>query len=273
MTPRNPIDHDPLVLLARQAAGAGAQVLAGRESRALGLDVKSEAGDWVTDFDRAAEEAIRTAIVTTRPNDALTGEEFGSHTPAKPSGYRWSIDPLDGTANFVRGILYYASSVAVCRPDAQGRDQWLAGAIQAPALGVEYYAGRGLGAWKHDLRTQAVTRLHGPRQTAAKVLSTGFGYDPARRRFQSRMLTELLEDYVNVRRIGSAALDLCLVAEGALEAYAEYGTQEYDWAAGALIAEESGALVGRPQANPGWQYAGQVDPAKLREPEPAGDAG
>ncbi|WP_374700344.1 inositol monophosphatase, partial [Arthrobacter sp. JCM 19049] len=60
--------------------------------RVLGVDEKSAAGDWVTDFDRSAEEAIRAAIITTRPNDALTGEEFGSHTPAKPSGYRWSID-------------------------------------------------------------------------------------------------------------------------------------------------------------------------------------
>ena len=267
MVPKQPIDHDPLVLLARQAAGAGARVLAGRSTGPMGVRDKAEAGDWVTDFDRKAEEAIRAAITTTRPNDALTGEEFGAHVPAKPSGYRWSIDPLDGTANFVRGIVYYASSVAVCRTGADGSEQWLAGAISAPALGVDYYAGHGLGAWKHEHASGRITRLHGPRPTEAKVLSTGFGYDADRRRFQARMLTELLADYVNVRRIGSAALDLCLVAEGALEAYAEFGTREWDWAAGALIAQEAGARVGRPVGYPGWQYAGEVDPAKLAFPD------
>lgn len=267
MGTKQAIEHDPLVLLARRAAAAGAQVLAGRSNANLEITNKTEAGDWVTDFDRNAEEAIRNTIITMRPNDTLTGEEFGQHIPRQPSGYRWSIDPLDGTANFVRGIYYYASSVAVCHTDAQGNTQWLAGAISAPALGVEYYAGRGLGAWKHDQFRHQVTALHGPRQTEAKVLSTGFGYDVARRQFQSQMLTELLVDYVNVRRIGSAALDLCLVAEGALEAYAEFGTQEWDWAAGALIAEEAGAVVGRPVGYPGWQYAGLIDPAKLRFPD------
>ncbi|MCW4465168.1 inositol monophosphatase [Glutamicibacter sp. MNS18] len=271
MVPKQPIDHDPLVLLSRQAAAAGARVLAGRTTGPLGLANKTEAGDWVTDYDRNAEEAIRNTIITTRPNDELTGEEFGHHTPGKPSGYRWSIDPLDGTANFVRGIHYYASSVAVCRTTADGGEQWLAGAISAPALGVEYYAGRGLGAWKHDLKSHTVTRLQGPMDSDAKVLSTGFGYDVARRQFQARMLSELLVDYVNIRRIGSAALDLCLVAEGALEAYAEFGTQEWDWAAGALIAEEAGAPVGRPVGYPGWQYAGLIDPAKLRFPDSAPD--
>lgn len=271
MNPKNPVEHDPLVLLARQAAGAGAQVLARRGARVLGVDEKSAAGDWVTDFDRSAEEAIRAAIITTRPNDALTGEEFGSHTPAKPSGYRWSIDPLDGTANFVRGIHYYASSVAVCHTSEEGEVTWLAGTIQAPALGAEYYAGRGLGAWKQDLATRTTTRLSGPQQTTAKVLATGFGYDATRRQFQARVLADLLEDYVNVRRLGSAALDLCLVAEGALDAYAEYGTQEYDWAAGALIAEEAGVAVHRPSSTPGWQYAGYIDAQKLGEPQPAHD--
>lgn len=267
MGPKHAIEHDPLVLLARRAAAAGAQVLASRTGTFSALNTKSEAGDWVTEFDRNAEEAIRNTIITMRPNDELTGEEFGHHRPLKPSGYRWSIDPLDGTANFVRGIAYYASSVAVCHTDASGQTRWLAGAVSAPALGVEYYAGHGLGAWKLEHARQQVTALNGPRDSDAKVIATGFGYDVARRQFQSQMLGELLTDYVNVRRLGSAALDLCLVAEGALEAYAEFGTQEWDWAAGALLAEEAGAKVGRPLGYPGWQYAGVVDETKLRLPD------
>ncbi|MDR4533550.1 inositol monophosphatase family protein [Glutamicibacter sp. PS] len=255
-----PINHDPLVLLARRAAAAGAEVLARREVAEFNLQDKSAAGDWVTDFDRAAEEAIRRVLLTTRPNDELTGEEYPSARPTHPSGYRWSIDPLDGTVNFVRNIAYYCSSVAV-RRESDG--QWLAGAIHAPALGVEYFAGHGLGAWKLDVKTSKLERLHAAEASDAMVIATGFGYDATRRQFQAEVLKNLMVDYVNVRRIGSAALDLCLVAEGAIEAYAEYGTQEYDWAAGALIAEEAGAKVVRPEQSPGWQYAGHVDPSKL----------
>lgn len=261
------IAHDPLVLLARKAAAAGAEILARRDESKFNTDEKSAAGDWVTDFDRAAEEAIRATIVTTRPNDELTGEEYPSAKPANPSGLRWSIDPLDGTTNFVRNIAYYCSSVAVCEKDDDGSERWVAAAIAAPALHVEYFAGRGLGAWKQDLLTGKLTQLSGPADTEARILATGFGYDPARREFQASVLQQVIGDYVNVRRLGSAALDLCLVAEGALDAYAEFGTQEYDWAAGALIAEEAGTLVGRPVGYPGWQYAGLVDASKLPMPD------
>ncbi|WP_073706671.1 inositol monophosphatase family protein [Glutamicibacter sp. 0426] len=260
------VTHDPLVMVARRAAAAGAEVLGRRDESQFNLTDKSAAGDWVTDFDRAAEEAIRDAIVTSRPNDELTGEEYPSAKPAHPSGLRWSIDPLDGTTNFVRNIAYYCSSVGVCQRNDDGSETWVAAAIVAPALQVEYFAGKGLGAWKLDLRSGKLTQLSGPVESETRILATGFGYDSERRQFQAQVLGTMLEDYVNVRRLGSAALDLCLVAEGSLDAYAEYGTQEYDWAAGALIAEEAGCQVGRPISNPGWQYAGLVDPAKLTEP-------
>lgn len=260
------VTHDPLVMVARRAAAAGAEVLGRRDESQFNLTDKSAAGDWVTDFDRAAEEAIRDAIVTSRPNDELTGEEYPSAKPAHPSGLRWSIDPLDGTTNFVRNIAYYCSSVGVCQRNDDGSETWVAAAIVAPALQVEYFAGKGLGAWKLDLRSGKLTQLSGPGESETRILATGFGYDSERRQFQAQVLGTMLEDYVNVRRLGSAALDLCLVAEGSLDAYAEYGTQEYDWAAGALIAEEAGCQVGRPSSNPGWQYAGFVDPAKLAEP-------
>lgn len=260
------ISHDPLTLVARRAAAAGAEVLSRRDESQFNLSDKSAAGDWVTDFDRAAEEAIRATIQTSRPNDELTGEEYPSAKPAHPSGFRWSIDPLDGTTNFVRNIAYYCSSVGVCQRNEDGSETWVAAAIVAPALQLEYFAAKGKGAWKQDLRTGKLTKLTGPQESDAKLLGTGFGYDAQRRQFQIRVLEQLMEDYVNVRRIGSAALDLCLVAEGSLDAYAEYGTQEYDWAAGALIAQEAGCLVGRPETNPGWQFAGLVDPTKLTEP-------
>ncbi|MDO5744259.1 MAG: inositol monophosphatase family protein [Micrococcaceae bacterium] len=294
-----------LLAVAREAAAAGAAVLAGRGRGRIETDTKSADGDWVTDFDRRAETAVREVIAAARPNDSISGEEYGRTVPGSPSGYRWSIDPLDGTANFVRGIVYYCTSVAVFGPleDAAGATAkaetsakqkpvapegntlaadgaamdagthaWLAAAINAPALGTEYYAAAGEGSWLVDStqptgsvagrggRAMRAQRLHGAHPDAqGKLLATGFGYDADRRQFQVGALLGLMPSFANVRRIGSAALDLCLVADGTLDGYAEYGTQEFDWAAGALIVAETGLPVLRPRTDPGWQAAGHLD--------------
>lgn len=265
-----------LLSVARLASTAGAVVLAERGEGRLdaSAQTKSAGGDWVTDFDRRAEQAVRTVLSSLRPGDVLTGEEYPDSGERTEGGYRWSIDPLDGTANFVRGILYYATSVAVFGPGPDSRERWLAGAVTAPALGVQYYAGVGLGAvkapWSLERpdapRAQGLA-LSGPSGAAdAKVLATGFGYDAARRDFQVGALAQLMPGYANVRRLGSAALDLCLVAEGVLDAYAEFGTREWDWAAGALIAEEAGVAVTRPAVEPGWQSAGVENAGMLPVP-------
>ncbi len=107
-----------LLRIAKQAAAAGARVLADRRTETLQASNKGEAGDWVTRFDLAAEKAVRDVITAARPADSITGEEHGTTRPVDASGYRWSIDPLDGTANFIRNIAYYATSVAVA--DAGG---------------------------------------------------------------------------------------------------------------------------------------------------------
>ena len=268
-----------LLTVARAAARAGADVLASRprtvlplEKSDLGAETKSSGSDWVTDFDRQAEESVRRVITGYRPNDEIYGEEYGSTRPENPTGYRWSIDPLDGTTNFIRGVPHYCTSVAVAGPDGD----WLAGAVVAPALGRIWYASRGNGAYSvaevpgademvgiasHPAKPQL---LSGPiLGRSGRLLASGFGYDPERRKFQLRILSELLTGFGDLRRIGSAALDLCMVADGTLDAYAEYGTQEYDWAAGALIAEEAGVPVRRPQwpessETPDWMIAGDI---------------
>ena len=144
-----------LLELARAAAAAGAAVLAGRNTAELDVSNKGDSGDWVTAFDLAAETAVRDVITGARPDDTITGEEGGTVLPASPSGYRWSIDPLDGTTNFIRNIVYYGTSVAVADPDGV----WLAGVVDAPALGRRYYALRGHGAWlEEDGRRTAALR-------------------------------------------------------------------------------------------------------------------
>lgn len=258
--------HDPeflehLLTVARRAAAAGAAVLAGRADGVLtsaegAAETKSSGSDWVTEFDVAAERAVRSVLAAERPNDIVTGEEQGTSRVAEPSGFRWSIDPLDGTTNFIRDIVYYATSVAVADEDGQ----WLAGVVNAPALGREYWAVRGGGAWRLDAargragdeghREGWPRRLDGPTPGRADdgsaILATGFSYEPAIRAEQAVALTGLMDGFGDMRRLGSAALDLCLVADGTHDAYGERGLNEHDFAAGALIAEEAGCWVRRP---------------------------
>ncbi|MGN7148892.1 inositol monophosphatase family protein [Arthrobacter sp. SAFR-179] len=231
-----------LLEVAKRAAAAGARVLSGRDGNALDASNKGAAGDWVTAFDVAAENAVRDVIAAARPADSITGEEQGSTRPAHPSGYRWSIDPLDGTTNFIRNIVYYATSVAVA--DADGA--WLAGVVNAPALGRIYYAARGQGAWLEERGT--VTRLEGPVPgRTGQILATGFSYEPGIRSQQAAAFATLMDGFADVRRLGSAALDLCMVADGTHDAYGERGLNEHDFSAGALIAEEAGCWVRRPR--------------------------
>lgn len=241
---------DGLLDVARLAAAAGAAVLAQRDGGVLAQETaqetKSSGSDWVTAFDLAAEEAVREVLSAQRPDDVVTGEEQGTTRVADPSGFRWSIDPLDGTTNFIRDIVYYATSVAVA--DAEGH--WLAGVVNAPALRREYWAVRGGGAWRLDHGKDGPRRLDGPEPgrsaAGAAILATGFSYDPAVRAEQSHFLPGLMDGFGDMRRLGSAALDLCLVADGTHDAYGERGLNEHDYSAGALIAEEAGCWVRRP---------------------------
>ena len=239
---------ESLLHLARQAAAAGAAALAKRDPGALEATSKSSDSDWVTAFDVAAERAVRAVIQRSRPHDIITGEELGTTRPSgKHDGprIRWSIDPLDGTTNFIRNIVYYGTSVAAADED----DTWLAGVVHAPALDRIYWAARGQGAWLSD--RGRIRRLTGPGAAGrARLLGTGFSYDRATRAEQLSELGSVAGDFGDVRRLGSAALDLCMVADGTLDAFVERGLNEYDLAAGALIAEEAGAVVLRPALTP-----------------------
>ncbi len=232
---------EELLETAFHAAAAGAAVLEKRDESEFDAVNKTSAGDWVTAFDVAAENAVVDVLRAERPWDAITGEESGTHVPENRSPVRWSVDPLDGTTNFIRDIVYYATSVAAC--DDQGN--WLVGVVHAPALGRIYYAVRGMGAWVR--RDGKDSRLTGPVPDRTGALyGTGFSYDPVIRREQFGNFLDTMDHYTDMRRLGAASLDLCMVADGTLNGYSERGLHEHDWAAGALIAEEAGAHVQRP---------------------------
>ncbi|WP_426595947.1 inositol monophosphatase family protein [Cellulomonas sp. McL0617] len=224
------------------AREAGELVRAGREGEVSVAGTKSSAQDVVTAMDLASEALLRRRLAELRPDDGLLGEE-GSLTPGS-SGVWWVVDPIDGTVNYLYGLPAYAVSVAAVRsPVGTSPDPatWtvLAGCVLAPKDGRVFLAGLGQGATL-DGRTLQVNE---PQPLIGCLVGTGFGYVAARRRNQARVVAGLLPQVRDIRRIGSAALDLCTLASGGLDLYYERGLQPWDLAAGSLVAQEAGAVV------------------------------
>lgn len=231
-----------LLRCALAAARAGAAELESRYGRALETSTKTSPEDLVTNADLASEAKVRGEISRLRPGDAITGEELAA-LENQDAEVRWSIDPLDGTVNFTRGIPYFATSVGAA--DVSTGD-WLAGVVIAPALGVTYFAARSQGATRVDASGER--KLAGPAAfRTTKIVATGFSYQDSERVKQFEFLAGVMPEFVDVRRMGSAALDMCMVADGSFDAYFERHLKEHDWAAGLLIAEEAGLKVKRPE--------------------------
>jgi myo-inositol-1(or 4)-monophosphatase len=218
---------------ARRLAAGAAEVVRGADPRAAHtIEAKSTSTDLVTAVDKASERWLVDQIKRDRPADGVLGEEGGERRGT--SSVRWVLDPIDGTVNFVLGLPQYAVSVA-----AEVDGQILAGAVCNPATAEMFHAVHGGGAWLDG------RRLTGPRhvELARAVIGTGFSYDRARRGRQATVVAELLPRIADIRRQGSAALDLCAVAAGRLDGYFEVGLNLWDYAAGALVASEAGCVV------------------------------
>lgn len=228
-----------LVEVAVAAARAGGGRLLEMDRGGLAVERKSSASDYVTAADYSAEAVVRRTLAERRPGDGVLGEEGGTNLGS--SGFTWIVDPLDGTTNFLRGIAYWATSVAV-RHDDDGTV--LAGAVYAPELGRLYSAGLGAGAQlgRGEGHAEPLRATAEPARGEA-LIGTGFAYDPAIREAQVRALPDLLAHAADLRRLGAASLDLCAVADGSIDAFLESGLELYDYAAGALIAAEAGARV------------------------------
>ena len=214
---------------------------------------KSSDVDVVTAADRETEALIRALIAAERPHDGFYGEE--SDAAAGSSGLVWVVDPIDGTVNYLYGNPTWAVSIAVGEldPDAAADDEptatWraLAGAVYAPSVRELYTASAGGGAWleRLDREPGAPERLqvNADPSLAHALIGTGFSYIAERRAAQGAVLGGLLPRVRDIRRGGSAALDLCAVASGRLDGYYERHINPWDHAAGALIAREAGARV------------------------------
>jgi len=216
------------------------EVFGAEAAESAGLvQTKSSPTDPVTVVDTETERVIRDQLTDLRPGDAVLGEEGGGDiSGGEPGAVTWVVDPIDGTVNFMYDVPAYAVSVA-----AQVGGVSVAGAV-ADVVGDRIYsAAAGLGAQVSDRHGTAVLRCTDVTELSVALLGTGFGYSPKRRAAQAALLAKLLPKVRDVRRIGSAALDLCMVAAGRLDVYYEHGIKPWDYAAGSLIAAEAGAQL------------------------------
>nr|WP_196789781.1 inositol monophosphatase family protein [Streptomyces caniscabiei] len=207
-----------------------------RDGRPADLGVaatKSSAVDVVTEMDIASEKLITGLLAERRPHDGVLGEEGAS--VAGTSGVQWVIDPLDGTVNYLYGLPSWAVSIA-----ARVDGETVVGVVHAPVRGETFRAVLGEGAFLND-RPARVGPAPAPELA---LVGTGFGYRAERRAKQADVLRELIPHVRDIRRGGSAAIDLCDVAVGRMDAYYERGLNEWDYAAGDVIAREAGALTG-----------------------------
>ena len=233
-------DTDALLELAVSAArDAGAFLLDGMSNVRTSVETKSSPTDMVTEMDRAAERLIVDAIRAARPGDGFLGEEGAAE--AGDSGVRWIVDPLDGTTNYLYGFPAFGVSIAV---EVDG--EVVAGVVNDPLHGETYVAVRGKGAACNG----APLRVGSPPSLATSLIGTGFAYVPERRHWQAEVLARVLPQVRDIRRAGSAAIDLCWVAAGRLDGFYERGLMHWDYAAGALIASEAGARVGNLDGGP-----------------------
>jgi myo-inositol-1(or 4)-monophosphatase len=222
---------------------AEARAKASADPHAMVHATKSTNTAMVTEMDLWAERYITDALVSARPLDAIIGEE-GTRRDGS-SDVQWYVDPIDGTTNYLYGHPGYSVSIGASVDGALA-----VGVVGDPTLGEVFRARRGGGAYRNDVAIHATNCS----SLAEALVGTGFGYRADRRRAQAHVLQEVLPEVRDIRRMGSAAIDLCSVACGRLDAYYEYGISPWDIAAGSVIVVESGAMVtdlaGQPTLGP-----------------------
>lgn len=219
---------------------------------------KSSPTDVVTEIDKASEALIRELIASARPDDGFVGEE--GDDVIGTSGVDWIVDPIDGTVNFVHGIEAYAVSIAARR----GADV-VAGYVVNIATGREYGAIKGRGAWQYvDGEPQAIVAEPGAPLSHA-IVASGFHYTRQIRTKQAQAMARLLPQIADLRRTGSAALNLCDLALGHYDMYFEQGLHLWDHAAAGLIATESGLIVVGLDSEPNERMVMAAHPAMAGE--------
>jgi myo-inositol-1(or 4)-monophosphatase len=247
-----------LTIAVKAARRAGSIInRASLDSGALQVTRKRQ-NDFVTEVDKAAESAVIDIIQRAYPDHAILAEESGEHAGqtanGKPAEYTWIIDPLDGTTNFIHGFPQYAISIGL-----RHRDTMMHGVIYDPTRNELFTATRGRGAFLNERRIRVSRCSH----LGDALIGTGFPYRDLRglNEYVS-MFRAVVTHTAGIRRPGAASLDLAYVAAGRLDAFWETGLAPWDMAAGALMIQEAGGLVGQldrdMEAGPGYLESGRI---------------
>jgi len=233
-----------LLELAKRLALEAGELLSNRPAD-FELSTKSNAIDFATQMDKASEALIVSKILAARPDDGIIGEE-GSNVASK-SGITWIIDPLDGTVNYLYNLPGW--NICIAAKDSDGVQ---VGVVNAPSVNSFWFAQKGGGAFYNGKQI----KCNDPINLDRALVATGFAYDYEKRTEQAEIISRIIPKVRDVRRLGAAGVDLGYVACGILDAYYEYGLNEWDLAAGGLIATEAGAiLTGRKGAPAGKEMA------------------
>ena len=241
----------PMLNIAVKAARAAGSIINRAALDVERLQVTSKGiNDFVTEVDKAAEEAVIETLLTAYPGHAILAEESGRQHGAKHSEYLWIIDPLDGTTNFIHGLPIYSVSIALAF-----RGKVEQAVVYDPSRNDLFYASKGRGAFLNDRRLRVSKRL----RIADALIGTGFPFrkgDNLKR--YMKMMEMVMSQCAGLRRPGSAALDLCYVAAGWYDGFFETGLSPWDVAAGSLMVTEAGGLIGNFTGEADYLYQREV---------------
>jgi myo-inositol-1(or 4)-monophosphatase len=243
----------------RLAVAAGEVLLQHRASAGRTVQSKGQRRELVTAADRAAEHVVVGGLLAAFPDHAVLAEEgvlTEQGVPSKLADWTWIVDPLDGTTNFVHGLPFFAVAIALA-----WRNRPVVGVVHAPVLGETFVAAAGLGASRRrrDGGEEAL-RVSSTAQLADALLATGFAYvrDEPGREDNASKLARVLPLCRDIRRLGSAELDLCYTAAGIYDAYWELYLAPYDMAAGAVVVQEAGGRVTDLAGGDDWLFGGKI---------------
>ena len=241
----------PMLNIAIKAARAAGAII---NRAALDLEVlqvgRKGPNDYVSEVDRAAEDAIIRILLEAYPGHGILAEESGRSHGAKDSEFTWIIDPLDGTTNFLHGFPVYAVSIALAH-----RNVVQQAVVYDPTRNDLFYASRGRGAFVNDRRLRVSKRI----RLSESLIGTGFPFrkgDNFKR--YVKMFEEVMQSCAGLRRPGAAALDLCYVAAGYYDGFFETGLSPWDIAAGSLMITEAGGLIGNFTGESDFLYQREV---------------
>lgn len=239
--------HPMLTIAVKAARRAGGVInRASKDLDLLTVQRKSH-NEFVSDVDRAAENAIIETLTDAYPNHAFLGEEGGQRGDSE---FLWIIDPLDGTTNFLHGFPQYCVSIALVQEGVLTH-----GVVYDPVFNRLFSASRGRGAYLDDRRIRVAKRD----KLADALLGTGFPYrDFTHVDRYLEFFREMMQKSAGIRRPGAAALDLAYVAAGWLDGFWEIGLKPWDVAAGALLVKEAGGLIGDFRGDEDFLYSGQT---------------